>query len=143
MILGIISFVCLQVVWCCRMGQCGLITIATLSVLAGICSIIAAILILVAGTEPLCEENITDDEFTVSQCTVGLNTYVGIAFVSGILWIAISGLVFAFGCGDEFKNMPNREMAAAKEADAVEVVEQPASAAADSTTNNPEASDKA
>jgi hypothetical protein len=125
------------------MGQGGLFTIATLSVFAGICSIIAAILVLVGGTQPLCEENITDDEFTESQCIVGPNAFVIIAFVSGILWIVISGLVFAFGCGDEFKNTPNREMAAAKEADAVEVVEQPASAAADSTTNNPEASDKA
>lgn len=140
MALGIASFICLQIVWCCRMGQCGLLTIATLSVIAGICSVIAAILILVEGTEPLCENavdngNITVDVdgedvvVTVDQCTVGLNVYVAIAFVAGILWIVISGLVYAFGCGDEFKKTPSRDAAAAKQTDAEEVAAAPADAA--------------
>jgi hypothetical protein len=107
--------------------------------IAGCCSIVAGILILATGTEPICEEYAPEEDIDVNDCQVGLNAYIAISFVAGFLWIAASICVFVFSCSDRFKNAEKMEQAASNSA-AVEIVGQPtarAPAAAEEAEDKP------
>jgi hypothetical protein len=119
-----IAFVCLQVIWCCRMNLCGLVTTGILAAISGICAIIAGVVVLSYGTVSICNEaavNNPDTDFTFDQCRVGVKAYAGVAFVGGVLWIAASVLVFMFSCGDRYKNSELTHQASAKANEAVVV----------------------
>jgi hypothetical protein len=139
--LGIVAFVCLQIVWCCRMGKCGLITTGVLSMIAGVCSVVVGILILAVpgSTSTLCatiesnpdqyDNTFNDDHFNPnnpdfqSHCTVGLNVFIAVAFVGGALWLIISLLLFTFACGSRYTSYILREEEC-REKDVVIMVQQ-------------------
>jgi len=127
MICGIVAFVCFQMIWCCRMNRCGLITTGVFSVIAGTLSVIAAVLVLAAGSSTICNSQNYDDDFYTEPyyeedaCKVGINVYVGIAFVAGALWLAAGTLVFIFSCGDRHRNAQGSRQAAQNEVEAVVV----------------------
>jgi hypothetical protein len=115
LVIGIVTFILIQVVWCCRMKRCGLITTGILAVLSGAASIAAAILVLVLGADAICtsiEDNQpTDDtfssqaeqsDFNSSSCSYGINVYIGLAFTSGALWLITALLIFIFSCGERY-----------------------------------------
>ena len=120
----------LQVIWCCRMNQCGLIASAVLALIAGCCAVVAGILVLSYGAVAICDEaqsnnpDINDDD-----CRVGVTGYAIVAFIGGTLWLVASLLVFVFTCGDRYKNLESAGQAANKSNDAVVVDEGPEQAA--------------
>ena len=116
----------LQVIWCCRMNQCGLITAGVLALIAGVVAYIAGILVLSYGAVAICDEAQTNNPDVViddDQCRVGVNGYAAIAFIGGTLWLAASVLVFVFSCGDRYKNLANASQAGAKSNEAMVVNE--------------------
>mmetsp|Transcript_22726 Transcript_22726/g.40346 ORF Transcript_22726/g.40346 Transcript_22726/m.40346 type:complete len:218 (+) Transcript_22726:93-746(+) len=120
-VLGVVSFVCLQIVWCCRMGKCGLISVGVFAMISGICSVIVGILILSGGVNALCiqvaddiDGQGDDDTLTIHvdgmntydfhrTCSIGLNTFVGLALTGGALWLVISLCIFIFSCGSRYE----------------------------------------
>jgi hypothetical protein len=119
-----IAFVCLQVIWCCRMNLCGLVSAGILAAIAGIAAIVAGIVVLSYGAVAICDEaavNNPETDYTEEQCRVGVNGYAGVAFVGGALWIAASILVFMFSCTDRYKNAELTNQASGKSNEAVVV----------------------
>jgi hypothetical protein len=126
------------------MNLCGLVTTGVLAGIAGICAIVAGIVVLSYGTVTICNEaaeNNPDTDVTIDQCRVGVKGYAAVAFVGGILWIAASVLVFMFSCSDRYKNCERTHQASGKSTEAVVV-----NTKADEREQNPtpdEAEDKA
>lgn len=135
LILGVISFLCLQIVWCCRMRRCGLITTGILAFISGAYSVVVGILVLVAGSDQLCstaESSVTQDGYQVSynfteNCNMGVNLFAGLAIGGGALWILIALFVFVFTCGSRYEAFLAERDAADK--DVVIMVQQNQSAA--------------
>ncbi|KAL3905722.1 MAG: hypothetical protein SGARI_004323 [Bacillariaceae sp.] len=104
-LLGGIAFLLLQIVWCCRMNACGLAVAGTMALIAGCCDVVAGILVLTYGADPICDQiqaNNPSEYVDDDQCKVGVNGYAAIAFIGGAIWIAVSILVFMFSCGGRY-----------------------------------------
>ena len=54
--IGFVAFLCLQIVWCCKMNKCGLITVGVISSIASLANLIIGILVLSGGLGFLCKE---------------------------------------------------------------------------------------
>ena len=54
--IGFIAFLCLQIVWCCKMNKCGLITVGVISSIACLANLIVGILVLSGGLLSICNE---------------------------------------------------------------------------------------
>lgn len=109
LIIGVVTWLLLQIVWCCRMRRCGLITTGIMAVISGAACITAAILVLVNGTSTICNsvaadsnDDVTNADDFQDNCTLGLNVYVGLAFGAGALWLITALLLFMFTCGERY-----------------------------------------
>ena len=114
LVIGLVTFILLQIVWCCKMRKCGLITTGIMAVCSGTVCVVTAILVLVYGADEVCnyvEDNATDDATITSitsnpdfntDCTYGVNVYIGLSFASGALWLVTALLIFIFSCGQRY-----------------------------------------
>jgi hypothetical protein len=107
------------------MKRCGLITTGILAFISGVCSVVVGIIILVTGTNSLCEEaiyyNNNDNsspasdgvdgsseypyhhfDITQRECNIGVNTFAGVAIGGGSLWLIIALFIFVFACGSRY-----------------------------------------
>jgi hypothetical protein len=97
------------------MGRCGLITTGILAFIAGICSVVVGILVLVTGVDSLCQQtewsviheesgsgNYNTETVTAEDCTIGANVFAGVAIGGGSLWLLISLFIFVFTCGSRY-----------------------------------------
>jgi hypothetical protein len=115
-----VAFICLQVVWCCRMKTCGLITVGILTSIASIVDLITGIYIFVEGPKSVCDKSkkIIDTLFMQDEneedinninndmdlyCSPWMNLYGGFALAGGTLWLIIAFLIFYFTCGNRIK----------------------------------------
>jgi len=126
LLMGLVAFICLQLVWCCRMNKCGLITVGVLTIIASIADLIIGIGTFVEGSEKICDgidasstlfiQNVNVNDNAISQedinnisneldknCGPWVNMYAGLALASGILWLIITFLIFYFTCGNRIK----------------------------------------
>jgi hypothetical protein len=124
--MGLVAFICLQLVWCCRMNKCGLITVGVLTIIASIADLTIGIGTFVEGSEKICDDidtsstlfiqNVNVNDNAISQedinnisneldenCGPWVNMYAGLALASGILWLIITFLIFYFTCGNRIK----------------------------------------
>lgn len=103
---GLVAFVLFQVVWCCSMSRCGLITAGVFGLLAWILSIIGGILLLTtsAGNYSFWFSSCTNTINGVTyDCTTTTTTDSGpftagavISFIGAACWIASAVCVFVF-----------------------------------------------
>mmetsp|Transcript_44307 Transcript_44307/g.107088 ORF Transcript_44307/g.107088 Transcript_44307/m.107088 type:complete len:213 (-) Transcript_44307:697-1335(-) len=120
---GLVSFMMLQVVWCCAMNKCGLITAGVFAVITSIADIICGILLLTSASASqytiiyssssspsdgctYVVNGVTYDcsgstGFNSGSTTITTNTgpFVGVAivsFIAAVCWIATAFCIFIF-----------------------------------------------
>ena len=127
-IVGLICFVLLQVIWCCRQSKIGLYISAGLSTLAGITCTIAGIVMLVVWKDQV--------QCSVWRLTGGGNwwsydyysefekpdyceegRWAVVAFVSALLWFTTSGCILYFVKSGRHTKWEHKLQAAAADAD--------------------------
>ena len=115
---GLTSFIMYQVVWCCRMNRCGLITAGVFAAISGACCTIVGALVMSSGTTRWCTTTTNaiissygyDDDIWSSSvqqanedsCKKAINVVSGIGFGGGIVWIACAVCTFVFVCGPRY-----------------------------------------
>lgn len=106
-LIGFISMILLQVIWCCRQGRAGMMASAVLSGSTGLLCIIAGIIMLISWQNADRCDTFTlqssEDDFYNSfefsgnykdDCNeVGWSI---VAFVTGFLWLVAAGCIFYF-----------------------------------------------
>ena len=104
---GLVTFIMLQIAWCCKMNKAGFIVAGVFGAIAGAIEAIVAILIFVAG-EQACIDTYyyTYDE---QVCWQGLIIAGSLGLASGLLWIATSVCVFVFACGGRLAKFQSEE----------------------------------
>ena len=150
LLFGLVSFIMYQVVWCCRMNRCGLVTAGVFAVLSGVCCIVVGALIMSSGTTRWCTTATAsttaivssygyDDDIwsTVQQtnedsCKKAIAVVSGIGFGGGIVWIACAVCTFVFVCGPRYSKFQN-EVTLRQDNDEVVVTPVVAVAVADGT----------
>ena len=91
-LLGFVSFVMLQVSWCCKMSKCGLITAGVFaSIAAAGCIALGLTIVIVSSSN---SGYYDDDAVAIASSTAGIVVLIG-----GALWIACAVCVFIFACG--------------------------------------------
>jgi len=121
-IFGVAAFVCLQIVWCCRMNKCGLIAVGVLSLAAGISGIACGISVLANDT--ICDNfssfygsfassyetstNTSYDDLFYDNvdnfCAVWIKIVGSVSLGSGILWCIITFCIFYFAFGSRYQS---------------------------------------
>ncbi|KAL7560262.1 hypothetical protein ACA910_015479 [Epithemia clementina (nom. ined.)] len=130
-LLGLAAMIVLQVVWCCRLNQCGLTTAATFAAVVACLNLGWAIAIFVQGSD-VCSDIVwvDDDDDTLSSSSSSKDcpwTAFGICLlISAALWLVVSALVvwFVHGPGRRlehcrYQSDPERRAQAAEAAAAV------------------------
>ena len=104
---GLVTFIMLQVAWCCKMNKAGFIVAGVFGAIAGAIEAIVAILILVAG-EQACIDTYyyTSDE---QACWSALIVAASLGLASACLWIATAACVFVFACGSRLAKFQSDE----------------------------------
>ena len=85
-LLGFGAFILLQIVWCCKMSKCGLLTAGVLAMLSGILDVVGGI--PYATSTKYCDDDGQD------SCSYS----IAISFVTAIFWFGCTGCNFAFAC---------------------------------------------
>jgi hypothetical protein len=102
------AFIMLQVVWCCKMSRCGIITAGVFAAIAGVLSTVKGILVIVSGTTFSCS---TDDDYSEyyvddaddDACKNAVIVASSFALSGGLLWIATAICTFVFVCGSRIR----------------------------------------
>ena len=108
-LIGLGTMISLQIIWCCRQSKCGAFASSGVAAFAGVTSFIAGIVMLVRWKDKrYCEvftfdgSGTRDDDYEYyddsyrnrDYCREGAWSVV--AFVTGIMWFAVSGCIFYF-----------------------------------------------
>lgn len=113
---GLAACTMYQVVWCCKMNKCGLITAGVFAAITGCVCIGAGAIILASGLTRTCQY--TDDYYyDSSYCARAVTTASSIVIVGGLIWIACAVCTFVFVCGKRFNRFNPRAAESAKERD--------------------------
>mmetsp|Transcript_15558 Transcript_15558/g.25215 ORF Transcript_15558/g.25215 Transcript_15558/m.25215 type:complete len:191 (+) Transcript_15558:68-640(+) len=107
---GLVAFIMLQVVWCCKMNKCGLITAGVFAALAAALMIIKGILVAVSGVTLVCSSSYNDDYYYYSDydddaCNAAVIIASSLAISGGVFWIATAVCTFVFACGPRYMKL--------------------------------------
>jgi hypothetical protein len=97
-LLGFAGFIMLQVVWCCKMNKCGLIT-------AGVFCLVDAAGNLIAGCVLIAVANDDDEDLWDDDEEDVLNIWAIICFIGCGLWVATAICVFVFVCNGRLERL--------------------------------------
>ena len=100
-----------QVVWCCKMNRCGLITTGIFAAITGVLCIVAGAVLLTLDENFYCDPYYYDyyygEYYDESSCSMTVTGFAIVSFCGAALWIACAVCVFVFACGERIKKYEN------------------------------------